>query len=70
MDARTERLKVKLEAEKATWNPHEDANAEGNAFKTLFVGRLPYAVTSETLRREFDVYGPVKSVRHALHLST
>jgi U1 small nuclear ribonucleoprotein len=32
-------------------------------FKTLFVGRLSYDTTEKRLRREFEQYGKVKSVK-------
>lgn len=35
---------------------------QGDPFKTLFVGRLSYDVTEKRLRREFEEYGPIKSV--------
>lgn len=35
---------------------------QGDPFKTLFVGRLSYDVTEKKLRREFEEYGPIKSV--------
>ncbi|KGG50527.1 hypothetical protein DI09_67p150 [Mitosporidium daphniae] len=35
---------------------------KSDPFKTIFVGRLPYSVTERQLRREFEVYGVIKSV--------
>lgn len=35
---------------------------QGDPFKTLFVGRLSYDVTEKRLRREFEEYGPIKSI--------
>lgn len=37
--------------------------AQGDSFKTLFVGRISYEATEKKLRREFEEYGPVKRVR-------
>ena len=36
---------------------------QGDPFKTLFVGRLSFDVTERKLRREFEEYGPIKSIR-------
>ena len=49
-----------LEAGIAAYKPIEDAGSD--AFKTLFVARLPYDVTESRVRREFERFGPVKSV--------
>lgn len=71
-------------------DPHNDPNAQGDAFKTLFVARVVstlvshiwnalfigcallvfnsivslqnYDTTESKLRREFEVYGPIKRV--------
>lgn len=44
-------------------DPAEDEEAVGDPYKTLFVGRLPYACTEADLRREFEMYGPLERVR-------
>ena len=36
---------------------------QGDPFKTLFVARVSYEATERKLRRDFEEYGPVKSVR-------
>lgn len=36
---------------------------QGDPFKTLFVARVSYEATERKLRREFEEYGPVKSIR-------
>ncbi|KAJ3367318.1 hypothetical protein GGF31_007568 [Allomyces arbusculus] len=58
-------LKAKEEIEKrlATWNPHDDAHATSDPFKTLFVGRLAYTTTESSLRKEFEYFGPVKTIK-------
>lgn len=61
--AREERLTTKMGEAKAKWDPYNDANAKGDAFKTLFVGRLSYDVTESMLKREFDAYGPIAHCR-------
>ena len=45
--------------------PHDDKNIGGSdPYCTIFVGRLDYKTTKETLRRTFDkVFGDVVSVR-------
>lgn len=35
---------------------------QGDPFKTLFVGRLSYDATEKKLQREFEEFGPVKSI--------
>uniref|UniRef100_A0AAY5KM35 U1 small nuclear ribonucleoprotein 70 kDa n=1 Tax=Esox lucius TaxID=8010 RepID=A0AAY5KM35_ESOLU len=46
----------------STGDPHNDPNAQGDAFKTLFVARVNYDTTESKLRREFEVYGPIKRI--------
>lgn len=53
-----ERLKRQI----AKWDPKNNPDATDKAMKTLFVGRLNYAITSEDLKAEFEYYGPVKKV--------
>ncbi|CAD8169091.1 unnamed protein product [Paramecium pentaurelia] len=55
----SEEVKKRLQ----TWNPFEDSNITSDPYKTLFVGRLNFATTDKKLRREFEEYGPIKSVR-------
>ncbi len=43
-------------------NPKANATATGDAFKTLFVGRLPYEATETHLQRTFERYGPIVSI--------
>lgn len=44
-------------------DPAEDEEIAGDPYKTLFVGRLPFACTEDDLRREFEIYGPLERVR-------
>jgi U1 small nuclear ribonucleoprotein len=60
---RAEQVAYKLEQDLALWDPTNDANVYGDPFKTLFVGRINYDTSESKLRREFDVYGPVKRVQ-------
>ncbi|CAD8186603.1 unnamed protein product [Paramecium pentaurelia] len=55
----SEEVKKRLQ----TWNPFEDPNITSDPYKTLFVGRLNFATTDKKLRKEFEEYGPIKSVR-------
>lgn len=36
---------------------------QGDPFKTLFVARVSYEATERKLKREFEEFGPVKSIR-------
>ncbi|KAL6702858.1 hypothetical protein ACN47E_000885 [Coniothyrium glycines] len=45
------------------YKPSEDPKVQGDAFKTLFVSRLAYNVTSDDLEREFGRYGPIERIR-------
>lgn len=46
-----------------TYNPHEDSQAVGDPFKTLFVSRLSLDTTQADLEKEFGVYGPIEHLR-------
>lgn len=46
-----------------TDDPAEDEEIVGDPYKTLFVGRLPFAITESDLRREFEMYGPLERIR-------
>ena len=59
---RSDRCKRELERKLDKWDPHSDPSATGDPFKTLFVARLSFEVTEAKLRREFEVYGPIKKV--------
>ncbi|ORZ37321.1 hypothetical protein BCR44DRAFT_91937 [Catenaria anguillulae PL171] len=53
-----------------TYNPMEDPNATSDPFRTAFVGRLSYKTTEETLRKEFETYGAIKSIKLVQNTST
>lgn len=57
-----ERRQTVMETELKLWDPHNDPNAQGDAFKTLFVARVNYDTTESKLRREFEVYGPIRRI--------
>lgn len=45
------------------FKPDEDPKVKGDAFKTLFVGRLAYDVKESDLEREFGRFGPIERIR-------
>ncbi|EDQ91989.1 uncharacterized protein MONBRDRAFT_22712 [Monosiga brevicollis MX1] len=57
-----ERQEPQLSAALEAWKPKENPKATSDPFKTLFVGRLSYALDEEVLKKEFSTYGPVKDV--------
>nr|CAH7729678.1 unnamed protein product [Callosobruchus chinensis] len=59
---RAEQVAYKLEQEIAVWDPNSSSNITGDPFKTLFVARINYDTSESKLRREFEVYGPIKKI--------
>ncbi|OXU31648.1 hypothetical protein TSAR_014842 [Trichomalopsis sarcophagae] len=59
---RNEQVAYKLEQEIAVWDPASIPNVTVDPFKTLFVARINYDTSESKLRREFEVYGPVKKI--------
>lgn len=51
------------EGHKEMYKPAEDENIRGDAFKTLFVCRLPYDCSTKDLEKEFGRFGPIERVR-------
>lgn len=47
----------------ADWDPHKNSKATENAYLTLFVGRLSYDTTEKKLRREFEQFGPIRTIK-------
>lgn len=45
------------------YRPNDDKNIRGDAFKTLFVGRLSYDTEVRDLEQAFGRYGPIERVR-------
>lgn len=45
------------------WDPHKDQKTTGDPYKTLFIAKLSYNTSEHKLKREFEMYGPVKKVR-------
>ncbi|CAL9027068.1 unnamed protein product [Prunus brigantina] len=66
--ARIHQLRLDKGAAKAAeelekYDPNNDPNISGDPYKTLFIARLNYESTESRIKREFDVYGPIKRVR-------
>ncbi|KAK9882466.1 hypothetical protein WA026_021500 [Henosepilachna vigintioctopunctata] len=59
---RAEQVAYKLEQEIAIWDPNSAPNSTVDPFKTLFVARINYDTSESKLRREFEVYGPIKKI--------
>lgn len=51
------------EGYKQQYQPDKDPQARGDAYKTLFVGRLSYDTTAKDLEREFSRFGPIEDAR-------
>lgn len=60
---KAEQIAYKLEQEIALWDPQNIPEATTDPFKTLFVSRINYYTSESKLRREFESYGPIKSIR-------
>jgi len=45
------------------WDPKKDEKIQGDAYKTLFVYKLNYETNEKKLKKEFEIYGPVKRIR-------
>ena len=60
-----EQVAYKLEQEIALWDPTAapDDAVTTDPFKTLFVGRINYYTSENKIRREFESYGPIKSIQ-------
>jgi len=52
----------KIEQGIALWSPHDNTRATSDPYKTLFVSRINYDTSESKLRREFEVYGPIRKV--------
>lgn len=59
---KAEQVAYKLEREIALWDPQEIKNATEDPFRTLFVARVNYDTSESKLRREFEIYGPIKKI--------
>eukprot|EP01121_Diplochlamys_sp_Union-15-3_P006181 TRINITY_DN1668_c0_g1_i1.p1 TRINITY_DN1668_c0_g1~~TRINITY_DN1668_c0_g1_i1.p1 ORF type:complete len:169 (-),score=29.33 TRINITY_DN1668_c0_g1_i1:33-539(-) len=45
------------------YNPFKDPNIEGDAHKTLFVARISFRTSEESLRQAFQKFGEIESIR-------
>ncbi|MPC75956.1 U1 small nuclear ribonucleoprotein [Portunus trituberculatus] len=59
---KAEQMQYKLEQEIALWDPHNNEAATTDPYKSLFVSRINYDTSESKLRREFEIYGPIKKV--------
>ncbi|BFZ16082.1 hypothetical protein BsWGS_19120 [Bradybaena similaris] len=59
---RQEQHAYKLEQDLALWDPANNPNSTSNPFRTLFIARINFDTSESKLRREFEVYGPVKKI--------
>jgi len=55
-----------LEQDLALWDPTNDAKLRSDPFKTLFVARINYDTSESKLRREFEDYGPIRSINYVM----
>lgn len=53
----------KVEQAIAFWDPNTNHDATSDPFRTLFVGRLNYDTSESKLRREFEIYGSIRTIR-------
>ena len=60
---RTQTDEEGLQAKISQWNPKGDTKAKGDAYKTLFIAKISYDTTEKKLRREFEQYGRIQSLR-------
>jgi hypothetical protein len=60
---KAEQVAYKLEQEIALWDPNAIDSTMGDPFKTLFTARVNFYTSESKLRREFEQYGPVKSIK-------
>ncbi|XP_023931923.1 U1 small nuclear ribonucleoprotein 70 kDa isoform X2 [Lingula anatina] len=67
---RAEQVAYKLEQDLALWDPTNTPSGTEDPFKTLFVARINYDTSESKLRREFEVYGPVKKISVAKDRNT
>jgi len=53
----------KIEDQIKVWDPHNNPKSTDEPYKTLFIARLNFKTTKETLKREFEMFGPIKQVK-------
>ncbi|GAB6032652.1 hypothetical protein CHUAL_011530 [Chamberlinius hualienensis] len=57
-----EQVAYKLEQEIALWDPINNPSSTTDPYKTLFIARINYDTTESKLRREFEVFGPIRKI--------
>ncbi|RHY62890.1 hypothetical protein DYB38_005010 [Aphanomyces astaci] len=62
--------KALIRAEQAKFDPSKDPQIVGNPYATLFVARLSFTTTEETLQSVFGAYGPIQRLRLVRHAVT
>jgi len=60
---KAEQIAYKLEQEIALWDPQHVTEETTDPFKTLFVSRINHYTSESKLRREFESYGPIKTIK-------
>jgi len=60
---KAEQVAYKLEQEIALWDPNSIGRATEDPFKTLFIARINYYTSESKLRREFEEFGTIRSIR-------
>jgi U1 small nuclear ribonucleoprotein len=43
-----------------SWNPFEGEDMTEDPYKTLIISRIAHSLTEKKLKKEFEIYGPVK----------
>jgi len=59
---KAEKAALELEQELSLWDPNSNEKATTDPYKTLFIARLNYDTSETKLKREFEVYGKIKSI--------
>jgi len=60
---RKAKIEAKIAEDLKSWDPSSDPNSTSDPFRTIIVARLSYDISSSRLKREFEQYGPISSVR-------
>uniref|UniRef100_A0ABM0GJC8 U1 small nuclear ribonucleoprotein 70 kDa n=1 Tax=Saccoglossus kowalevskii TaxID=10224 RepID=A0ABM0GJC8_SACKO len=66
---KNEEIAQRIQEECGSWDPNANPRF-GDAFKTLFVARINYDTSESKLRREFESYGPINSIRMVQSVET
>jgi len=44
-------------------NPKNDPSVRGNEERSIFVGRLSHKTDEQRLKKEFEIFGPIRRLR-------